>query len=484
MAVDLYRNPYTGWLLRNPRWQSLARWCLTVSLALLLAAAYGREKLPGVADSFPLIYTNAATLLFWIVWFMGLVLLAPLTGRSWCGVCPLGFLADRLGRVGLNLSWPGGAARHLALGLVFLSGIGAALFLDAHKSPHLTALTVGAALLLAALAGILWKRAAFCGFLCPVGVVLALYGRFSPLRVMPRESDKCAACRDRGCTKRGSSWKRWDIGTLVIHKKVFTSGCPVALDPPTMDASQCLLCMECVRNCTHDNLAVNFGKRTSIRPLGAKELLLLTPLSGLVALMLARTWPDLTEGFTPFASLSSWSWALWFGLLLPGILIFLPVLFQYLKVKASPVEVEEPGGKTPGAVTGRGSASFTGVAARMAVPFAGPVLGAHLALALVKLNAKAAYLPYLFYDPFGATTYMAVHVTRMLPLPPMVMAMGAIKILAPALLALGIVFGILEGVRHWGKPLGGFPRLLAMAGFAALSALYGATLIHWLYAGR
>ncbi|MDF1555297.1 MAG: hypothetical protein P1P84_19660 [Deferrisomatales bacterium] len=47
--------------------------------------------------------------------------------------------------------------------------------------------------------------------------------------------------------------------------------------------------------------------------------------------------------------------------------------------------------------------------------FVGPLLGAHAALALVKMNAKLAYVGYLFYDPFGASTYLAIRVAKTLP---------------------------------------------------------------------
>lgn len=452
-------------------------------LGLLVAAAWGRTSLPGIDDKFPLLYTNAATLLFWVVWFMGIVLLAPLAGRAWCGVCPLGLISEKTGGIGLNLQWPGRATRAVGVLSVFLAGIGAVLLFDAHKSPHLTALTVGGATLLALLSGLLWRRAAFCGFLCPVGVVLSLYGRYSPLKVAPLDREKCGGCADRSCMKRESSWKRWDLGSLVIHKKKWSGGCPVALDPPTMDASECLNCLYCVRNCSQANMAVLYGRRTSSEPLKIVQLALLAPLAGLVLLVLVRTWPDVRDQLAPGVFPAQWLWGLWYGLAIPLFAIFCGALIHRLSEKAAPANAPEPIGETPGRAPKSGARGLAWAAARIAAPFAGPVLGGHMGVALVKLNAKAAYAPYLFYDPTGVTTYMAIYVTKALALPPMVLAMPWVRGLSWTLMAAGIGFGFWDAARLWRAPLSGFARGFAWLALTGLSALYASLLVHWLWGG-
>ena len=78
----------------------------------------------------------------------------------------------------------------------------------------------------------------------------------------------------------------------------------------------------------------------------------------------------------------------------------------------------------------------------MAVPLIGPVLGAHAALALIKLNAKGGYLPYLFYDPSGASTYLAIHASGQLPLPDLLLPLAVLRWVVLGVFAVGVAAGM------------------------------------------
>jgi polyferredoxin len=504
MAKDLYRAGALKTLLRNPLPQRLLQWGFLVALAALIYAAWGRERLPGIDDPFPLIYTHATTLLFWVVWFMGIVLAAPLVGRLWCGVCPLGYLSDRLGRIGLNLRWPGGAFKYLPVLTVFTLGVAAALFFDAHKSPHQTAVLVGASTILAAVTGLIWKRSLFCGRLCPVGLVLSLYSRHAPLKVATHDDETCKSCTKRECASRKGRWTRWDAGTLVVHKKTFSSGCPVALDPPTMDNNQCLLCMECVRSCPNGNLGLFAGGAPNAKrsPLTGTGAMLLPFLAGLVALALVRTWPALRDAVAPGAYPATEVWGLWFGAVLPLVFLLAAPLAVWLGERTRGRDVDLPTPKNDGEAEEKPGPTpkqqhrahtFWQLAGRLCAPFAGLVLGGHAALALVKLNAKVSYLPYLFYDPLGSSTYQAINIAGTLDMPELLIPLEVVKYLAFALLALGTFFGVREIRWAWlgsstendgAGRINTAALLLALVGFGALLALYGATLYHWLFMGR
>jgi hypothetical protein len=113
--------------------------------------------------------------------------------------------------------------------------------------------------------------------------------------------------------------------------------------------------------------------------------------------------------------------------------------------------------------------------------FVGPVLGGHAALALVKLNAKAGYLPYLAYDPSGATTYLAVRVAKILPLPDLVVPLAQLRWMALFALGLGVLAGIREAWARWPRPGEGARIVLYTLSLAAVAGLLGAALVHWLF---
>ncbi|MEW6489675.1 MAG: 4Fe-4S binding protein, partial [Thermodesulfobacteriota bacterium] len=298
-GVDLFRARIIGPLLRGPGPQRVLQWVFLLGYVGLVALGFGRVGIPGVPELHPLMYTHATTLLFWVLWFMGLVLLVPILGRAWCAVCPLGFATDAVGRRGLGLQWPRWVASGAGTVVLLGAGVAAVVGWEVHKSPHRTALVVAGIGLLALAAAAVFRRSAFCRGLCPVGSVLHLYSRHAPLAVRTLDPRACASCGDRSCTSPQSQWRRWDAGHLVVQHKVYASGCPVALYPPDMDQGACLLCLRCVRRCSQGNLGVFWGRRPPRRPLDASRTAALVLLLGLVAVALLRTWPDAWRLLSP-----------------------------------------------------------------------------------------------------------------------------------------------------------------------------------------
>lgn len=481
LTVDLWRASLSRWVLRGPWVQRLCQWGLLAGYAALVALGWGYDAVPGVPVAHPLLYTHAATLLFWVVWFMGLVLAVPVVGRAWCGVCPLGFVADGLGRRGLGLAWPRRLRSGALLPLGFLTGVGAVVWGDAHKSPHRTAVflaVVGAAAVLSAL---VWRRSAFCRGLCPVGGVLHLYSRYAPVVVRPVDGALCSCCADRSCTNRRGGWRRWDLGNWVVQRKVFASGCPVALDPPTMDATECVLCLRCLRECSRQNLGVFWGRGPEERMVGRPATVLAVVLAGLVTLALLRTWPAAKEFLTPWSAPPDWVSFLWLGVALPGVALLGPSVWTVVwsALCGSSTAAPRQGLPVPARRVKAPRRLFWEVAGRHVPAFVGPVLGAHGALALVKLNAKAGYVPYLAYDPLGVSTYLAVHLSRTLALPDLLLPLPWLRWCALALWGVGAAAGARAAVRGWPRE-GGAWATHAFC-FAAFSGLLGAALIHWLF---
>jgi ferredoxin len=481
MPIDLYRTRLFGALLRRPYVQVGLQLLLLAGYVGLVLLGWGVDAIPGVPEAHPRIYTHASTLLFWVVWFMGLVFLAPVAGRAWCGVCPLGAAVDFVGRRGLGLSWPHWLSSGVGMIALFAAGVGAVVWGEIHKSPAGTAAFVAAVGALGLLSALVWRRSAFCKGLCPVGSALHLYSRHAPLEVRPLDPAGCRSCADRSCTRRQGGWRRWDVGSLVLQRRSYAAGCPVALYPPAMDMGACLLCLRCVRSCSHGNLGLYAGRRPAAGPLDRPRALLLVLLLGLVLLALLRTWPAVRDGITPGAFPAAWSAALWIGLALPSALLLGPAVLQTLSSWLRGRDAPEPKpGAAPGPVGARAPTGGFWNAALVYLPaFVGPVLGAHAAVALVKINAKAAYLPYLGYDPNGAGTYLAIHVAKSLALPDLLVPLSVLRWAALLCLGLGVLGGLREAIRRW--PRGRLATVLYALSLATVGGLYGAALVHWLF---
>jgi hypothetical protein len=239
--VNLYRLPWLRAALQS-RWPqfglrliTLVGFVFTISSALIG---------PQVGSH------NFAIIMVWIAWWTTLKLgFIPLGGRSWCSICPIplpgdwlqqgGILEPGQRRFGLNLRWP----KHLRgswmqSGAFLLIGLFAAVTLTDPKVTGWVLLTVfGLAIGLS----LVFENRAFCTYLCPIGGFSGMYAQTSPVEVRILEKDICV---------------KHDIKTCY-------HACPWGLYPVAFrNSSACGLCMECLRACPSDNLALN------LRPFG------------------------------------------------------------------------------------------------------------------------------------------------------------------------------------------------------------------------
>jgi hypothetical protein len=114
--------------------------------------------------------------------------------------------------------------------------------------PKVTAIVLAAFLFVAVGASLIFERRAFCRYLCPVGGFIGLYSQLAPVEVRVVDTKVCAAHTEKTCYS----------GSAEGY------GCPWDIFPPGMvKNTYCGTCMECLRTCPHDNIAIN------IRPFGA-----------------------------------------------------------------------------------------------------------------------------------------------------------------------------------------------------------------------
>jgi ferredoxin len=229
----------------------VSRWpqflAAVVALAgFILAITAGFLGTPVGSRSFAIIFV-------WIAWWALLMLIAvPFLGRAWCSICPIPMPGEWIQR-GTVLS-PDGKKKGLSLGLRWpnkLRGIwlqNAAFALVALFStvvltqPKITSVVLLLFLFLAVGASLIFERRAFCRYLCPVGGFIGLYSQLSPIELRVIDKNICADHTEKTCY----------TGSQDGY------GCPWQVFPGgVVKNTYCGLCMECLRTCPHDNIALN-----------------------------------------------------------------------------------------------------------------------------------------------------------------------------------------------------------------------------------
>ncbi|HEU0291431.1 MAG TPA: 4Fe-4S binding protein [Anaerolineales bacterium] len=195
---------------------------------------------------------NFSIVFVWIAWWAILILVAvPFFGRGWCAVCPIPLPGEWLQRGAvlappdkkpkwLNLRWPK-AFRNIWLQnfsfllLALFSGV-------LLTTPNITGIVLAVMLFGAIGLSMVFERRSFCRYLCPVGGFIGLYSQTAPVELRIKDKHVCLTCEGKPCYN-GSS-----IGY----------GCPWDVFPGGLTKNTyCGLCMECIRTCPHDNIAVN-----------------------------------------------------------------------------------------------------------------------------------------------------------------------------------------------------------------------------------
>jgi polyferredoxin len=241
--IELTRNPLIKTALKS-RYPQLA-------VFIVMLVGYIFAILAGLVGT-PVGSHNFSIVIVWIAWWAILILVAvPFFGRGWCAVCPIPLPGEWLQRGAilappdkkpkwLNRRWP------RALRNIWLQNISfllLALFSSVLlTTPNITGIVLAAMLFAAIGLSIVFERRSFCRYLCPVGGFIGLYSQTAPLELRIKDKKVCAACEGKPCYN----------GSPEGY------GCPWDVFPGGLAKnSYCGLCMECIRTCPHDNIAVN-----------------------------------------------------------------------------------------------------------------------------------------------------------------------------------------------------------------------------------
>lgn len=230
---DLLRVPMLGSFLRG----RYARYCVQLPLFLLaVCMIYDGLTGPEVAPM------NLAGVLPWIHW-RGLLILGLLVlGNVFCMACPF-MLPRTLARKLLPqpFTWPRPLRnKWLAIGLliVFLWAYEAFALWD---SPWLTAWIAIGYFAGALVIDGLFRGAAFCKYVCPIGQFNFIQSLLSPFEVKRRDAAVCASCRTKDCIRGNETSRGCELALFVPHKS------------SNLD---CTLCLDCIHACPHDNIGI------------------------------------------------------------------------------------------------------------------------------------------------------------------------------------------------------------------------------------
>jgi len=243
MRSELTRFPVVKSLLKN-------RW-LQLLVFFVMLAGFLFAILSGFAGT-PVGNNNFSIVFVWIAWWAILILVAvPFFGRGWCAVCPIPMPGEWIQRGAilkppsrkphwLEMRWPNKLRNIWLQNLTFTF---VALFSSVIlTTPKVTAVVLAAMLFLAVGMSIVFERRTFCRYLCPVGGFIGLYAQAAPLELRVKDKRVCAVCKDKPCYN----------GSQVGY------GCPWDVFPGGLTRNTyCGLCMECLRTCPYDNIAIN-----------------------------------------------------------------------------------------------------------------------------------------------------------------------------------------------------------------------------------
>ena len=241
--IELTRNPFIKNALKS-RYPQLAVF-IVMLVGYIFAILAGLIGTPVGSHNFSIVFV-------WIAWWAILILIAvPFFGRGWCAVCPIPLPGEWLQR-GAILNPPEKRPRWLNLRVpkmfrnIWLQNISfllLALFSSVLlTTPNITGIILAAMLFAAIGLSTIFERRAFCRYLCPVGGFIGLYSQAAPIELRIKDKQVCVKCEGKPCYN-GS-----DVGY----------GCPWDVFPGGLTKNTyCGLCMECIRTCPHDNIAVN-----------------------------------------------------------------------------------------------------------------------------------------------------------------------------------------------------------------------------------
>jgi ferredoxin len=190
--------------------------------------------------------TNLSNLIVWSYWWPLIIVSAIFFGRFWCSICPMEMITSFFGKIGLKRK-PGkflksGWVITLFYAIILVLGIHT---LAIHRIPQYMAFYMLILLAVAVFVGFIWEKRTFCTYVCPIGHLLGLYSLFAFKKLTVVNQEVCKTCKSKDCI------------SISNHYNFVGRSCTSELYLPNItDNRKCILCGQCFKSCTHDNIVI------------------------------------------------------------------------------------------------------------------------------------------------------------------------------------------------------------------------------------
>jgi len=230
---DLLRVPLLGSFLSWRHGRKVLQILLTLAAGLIVYDGLCGPQLGAM---------NLAGVLPWVHWRGFLVLGLLAAGNFFCLACPFTLPRSLAGRwFRADRAWPRclrGKWTALTLLILFLWAYEIFALWD---SPWWTAWITLGYFLAAFVIDSLFRGAAFCKYVCPIGQFNFVSAMVSPLEVKVRDPQVCASCTTIECIRGSDS----------------VPGCGLELFQPRKQGNlDCTFCLDCAHACPHENVGI------------------------------------------------------------------------------------------------------------------------------------------------------------------------------------------------------------------------------------
>ncbi|MGZ3808238.1 MAG: 4Fe-4S binding protein, partial [Bacteriovorax sp.] len=187
---------------------------------------------------------NLTALFVWVHYRGFLVLALLFWGNLFCMACPFIFVRNAMRvLIAPKFLWPKKRQNKWMALCLFSAALFFYEYLNLWSNPKATAVLIVLFFLGALFTDLLFKKATFCKYVCPIGQFNFLSSTLSPKVVRAKKLKTCETCTTQDCLRGRTS----SAETL--------RGCELGLFMPKKHGSlDCTFCMDCISACPHNNI--------------------------------------------------------------------------------------------------------------------------------------------------------------------------------------------------------------------------------------